>query len=79
MKKSQFNKKYKEIKMYKYVPLLEKEIRRQINQKYDWMETAVELEDTKKEILKTTIPELSFIAICSILVAFNYFIIVRFA
>jgi len=47
MKLKQFNKKYKKIKMNKYVPNLEKELKKTIDRKILWMEASLEIEEEK--------------------------------
>lgn len=56
MNKIQFDKKYKRIKYWKYIPLLEAEVKKQMDRVGDWMDAALTLSekrDNEAIIVKT--------------------------
>jgi hypothetical protein len=77
-----FRKKYRGIKLYKYVPFLEKELKDTIRSKLFWIEAATdaqekyESERSDKLVLFLQVSLICFLAF--LLVMFNVFIIRRF-
>lgn len=51
MDQIQFNRKYKGIKMHKYVPLLENQVKEEITRRKDWMEKCFEFKDEIKDLI----------------------------
>lgn len=49
-KAKDFYRKYKGIKMYKFVPLLENELKETIRRKNEWISTALDYEEKYQEI-----------------------------
>lgn len=75
MRKREFDKKYKGIKMHKFVPKLEYEIKKQIERKDDWIKTCFKIKEDYKEEINDLLKEryylLSLIGLLVIAFAFN--------
>jgi hypothetical protein len=77
MDKIKFYKKYKGIKMNKYVPLLERELEKTFKSRWEWICAALDLkekidnEEYKQEVRVMPMPEVILIMLFLLLVGFN--------